>query len=87
MCEFVGFKGFEFGFYVFNVHISDVFHGRVGPRRKCRLCSDIVVVVYVYIYMTHDCAANSVLQVWLSVLCCVLFCMCCCSFLLTMNLT
>ena len=28
-----------------------VFHGRVGPRRICCLCSDILLVVYIYIWM------------------------------------
>ena len=42
------------GFYG-NLYM--VFHGRVGPRRICRLYSDIVVVVYIiciYMYLLRS---------------------------------
>ena len=41
--------GFKLGFHVTFVHYSVVFHGHVGPCRIRRLCSDIALVVYIYI--------------------------------------
>ena len=47
-----------------------VFHGRVGPRRTCRLSTDIFVVVYIYIYSAAQ--LTFVLQVAVClILCCV----------------
>ena len=50
------------------------FHGRVGPRRICRLNTDIFLVVYMYGYVyIYSCgyATNSVLQV--ADVCCSVF--------------
>ena len=61
--------GFKLGFHVTFVHYSVVFHGHVGPCRIRRLCSDLVVVVYIYMLV----AANSVLQVAVVCFCVVVF--------------
>ena len=52
------------------------FHGHVGPCRICRLCSDIVLVVYIYTYM-FGCAANFVLQVAVGCFCLFVLCLLC----------